>query len=327
MKPPAKTPPFELTPRILSITLEIQNALGELKAATLAKSTLKLRKENRIRTIHHSLAIEGNSLSTEQITAILENKRVLGPKKQIQEVSNAILLYDGLERLNPLSENDFLKAHSILLQRLVENPGAYRSKSVGILKGTQVGHIAPPAHRVPLLMHDLFQFLKGHSELPLLIKACVFHYELEFIHPFMDGNGRMGRLWQQLILMKHSPIFGSLAIESLVHREQKIYYKVLEKADRDGHSTAFIEFSLELIREALLDFQREFRPRKVTQADRMEAAREKFKRSQFTRKDYLELHKIISTATASRDLATAVIEGLLVMTGEKALSRYRFKLG
>jgi Fic family protein len=319
-------PPFELTPRILSLALEIQNTLGELRAAPLVNASVKLRKENQIKTIHHSLAIEGNSLTTEQITALLENKRVLGPKKQIREVSNAISLYEQMEQLDPFSEKDFLKAHSILLQGLVEKSGAYRGKSVGILKGTHVGHIAPPANRVPLLMRDLFQFLRKRSEVPLLIKACVFHYELEFIHPFMDGNGRIGRLWQQLILMRHSSIFGSLAIESLIHRDQKQYYKILERSDQEGQSTAFIEFCLELIREALDDFERDFRPRKATPTNRIEMAHEHFKDSQFTRKDYLNLHKTISTATASRDLAHAVASGTLSMTGDKALSRYRFKL-
>ena len=319
-------PPFELNPRILSLSLKIQNILGELKTATLTKSSVKLRKENQIKTIHHSLAIEGNSLTTGQITAILEKKRVLGPKKQILEVTNALALYDQVEQLDPFSEKQFLKAHSILLQGLVEKPGAYRTQSVGIIKGTQVGHIAPPAHRVPLLMRDLFLFLTDKSDIPLLIKACVFHYELEFIHPFMDGNGRMGRLWQQLILMKYSSIFGSLAIESLVHREQGRYYKVLEKSDKEGHSTPFIEFCLELIYESLVEFEREFRPRKLTQADRIELAREHFKGSQFTRKDYMSLHKTISTATASRDLAGAVATRTLSMSGEQALSRYRFLL-
>jgi Fic family protein len=317
-------PPFELTSAILLLSLNIQEILGELKAASLVKPSVKLRKENKIKTIHHSLAIEGNALSEDQITDLLENKRVIGPIKQIQEVTNALKLYDKIDQLNPLSEKDLLISHSILMEGLIDRAGAYREKNVGIIKGSKVGHVAPQAKMVPALMSDLFEFLKRRDTTPLLLKACIFHYELEFIHPFMDGNGRMGRLWQQLILMKHSPIFEYVSIESMIHKEQKKYYKVLESCDKSGSSTKFIEFSLELIYQALLEFKNQFRPKKSSANERLQLAQETFGKQGFCRKDYLSLHKDISTATASRDLANAVSNRILRMTGDKALARYFF---
>src|SRR5207253_7112889 len=192
-------PPFQITSKVLGLSSQIQEIIGELKTYSLAKPSVKLRKENKIRTIHHSLAIEGNSLSEEQVTALLEKKRVLGPKNQILEVMNALELYDILAKFDPAKERDLLKAHGLLLNGLVKEAGKYRSTAVGIFKGTKVSHMAPSAKQVPKLMGDLFTFLTKDSETPWLIKACVFHYELEFIHPFEDGNGRMGRLWQQLL--------------------------------------------------------------------------------------------------------------------------------
>jgi len=317
-------PPFELTPTILSLAVNIQGVLGELKTATLVKPSVKLRKENKIRTIHHSLAIEGNTLTEEQITAILENKKVIGPIKQIQEVTNAIKVYEQIEKLNPFSEKDLLKSHAILMQGLIDCSGVYRNQNVGIFKGAKVGHIAPQAKMVAPLMKELFGFLKAKDATPLLIKACVFHCELEFIHPFLDGNGRMGRLWQQLILMMHSPVFEYVSIETLIHQQQKKYYHVLEECDSSGSSTAFVEYSLDLIYQSLLEFKKQFRPQKPTASDRIQGAKNHFGKKGFSRKDYLGLHSDISTATASRDLASAVADGELRMTGDQALARYFF---
>ncbi len=317
-------PPFELTPTILSLAVNIQGVLGELKTATLVKPSVKLRKENKIRTIHHSLAIEGNTLTEEQITAILEKKNVIGPKRQIQEVTNALRVYDQIEKLNPFSEKDLLKSHAILMQGLIDRPGEYRNQNVGIFKGAKVGHVAPQSKMVSPLMKELFGFLKANDSTPLLIKACVFHYELEFIHPFLDGNGRMGRLWQQLILMRHSAVFEFVSIETLIHQQQKKYYQVLESCDASGSSTAFVEYSLDLIEQALLEFKKKFRPQKATASDRIQVAKNHFGKKGFSRKDYLGLHSDISTATASRDLASAVADGELRMTGDQALARYFF---
>ncbi|WP_374079842.1 Fic family protein [Bdellovibrio bacteriovorus] len=315
-------PPFQITPNILNLTSSIQEIVGELKGYSLTKPSVKLRKENKIRTIHHSLAIEGNSLSEEQITAILENKRVLGSKTQILEVKNALVLYDDLGFYSPTNEKDLLKAHKVLMNGLVDKPGKYRSRQVGVFNGAKVAHMAPSAKLVPSLMKNLFDFIKKDKETPWLLKACIFHYELEFIHPFEDGNGRMGRLWQQLLLMKHSPIFEYLSAESLIHKRQKEYYRVLEQCDAKGDSTLFIEFSLENILHSLTDFQKDFRPMKATSDERIQYALRHFGKGAFSRKDYMELHKGLSSATASRDLAQAVSQGFLRKSGDKALAVY-----
>lgn len=316
-------PPFSISPKILHLTSQIQEIVGELKPHSLVKPSVKLRKENKIKTIHHSLAIEGNSLTEEQVTALVENKRVLGPKVQVDEVVNAISLYENLSAFNPAHEKDLMKAHARLLKGLVKNPGKYRSGAVGIFKGTKVSHVAPPAKQVPSLMKDLFIFLNKNKETPWLIKACVFHYELEFIHPFEDGNGRMGRLWQQLLLMKQSPVFEFNSVETLIHKKQSQYYKVLEQCDLSGESTAFIEFSLELILASLEGFRDSFQPLKAKASDRIQAALDHFGAKEFTRKDYIQLHKGVSTATASRDIANAVQDGLLKKEGDKALASYK----
>jgi Fic family protein len=317
-------PPFKITPKVLSMVSQIQEIIGELKAQTLVKPSVKLRRENKIKTVHHSLAIEGNSLTEEQITALLEKKRVVGPKNQITEVLNALELYDRLVEFDPFKEKDLLKAHSILLKGLGKS-GQYRSGAVGVFKGSQVGHMAPPPKQVPRLMQGLFHFVSKDKEAHGLIKACVFHYELEFIHPFEDGNGRMGRLWQQLLLMKQSPIFEFISVETLIHKKQSQYYKVLEQCDRVGDSTAFVEFSLELILKSLENFRKEFCPGKPKITDRIEFALKHFMTKEFSRKEYLHLLPGLSTATASRDLAQAVSDEILIKTGEKALARYRRK--
>jgi Fic family protein len=315
-------PPFQITEKILSQVGSILELVGELKTLSLVAPPPKLRRENRIKTIHHSLAIEGNSLSMDQITAILENKRVIGPKQQITEVQNALKVYSSLNQFRALSENNFLQAHRILMQDLVERPGFYRSTQVGVLKGSKVSHVAPPHRQVARLMKNLFDFLREDKQTLWLIKACVFHYELEFIHPFSDGNGRMGRLWQQVILMRQSPLFEFISAETIVHKRQSAYYKVLEKCDKLGESTPFLEFSLDNILQALQEFKLQFRPKKPRSSDRVIAALEHFGNKTFSRRDYLSLHKGLSTATASRDLLGAVKAGLLKSSDAKAMTKY-----
>ncbi len=319
-----KKPPFTITPRILNLVTSIQELVGELKSITIQRPSVKLRKENKIKTIRHSLAIEGNTLSEEHITAILENKKVLGHKKEIDEVRNALEVYDRIESINPLSEKMLLESHALLMKSLLTSSGKYRSGNVGIMKGKKVGHVAPQAKFVPSLMNDLFLFLKEDKETSFLLKACIFHYELEFIHPFDDGNGRMGRLWQQLLLMKHADVFEFLSVESLIHQEQKKYYKTLEECDKKGESTQFIEFSLELIYQSLIEFQDSYRPSRILGSHRLEVAKEHFMNRSFSRKDYLALHKDISTATASRDLLEGTKKKMILKTGTKAQAIYQF---
>lgn len=189
--------PYEITSSILKLISSISEKIGEINAHYLNKQSPQLRKQNKIKTIHASLQIEGNTLTEAQITALIENKRVVGSQKDIVEVINAIKVYDKLQDFKPYSEKSFLKAHKELMHALIPNPGKYRTQGVGIVKGSQITRVAPPASNVAYLMKELFKYLKNDDDLPL-IKSCVFHYEMEFIHPFLDGNGQMGRLWQHI---------------------------------------------------------------------------------------------------------------------------------
>ena len=239
-------PPFEITSKIIELISNISEKIGEINHLQNNPYHIRLRKENRIKTIHSSLAIENNSLNLKQITAIIEGKHVLGNPNEIKEVKNSIQAYDLLLTLNPYNEKDLLKAHKLMMQDLVEKNGKYRTDGVGIFDGEKVVHLAPPADRVPELMFDLFELIKT-SDVHPLIKSCVFHYEFEFIHPFQDGNGRMGRLWQTAILKEWKEIFAWLPVETLIKEKQKEYYNVLGASDSSANSTKFIEFMLSLI--------------------------------------------------------------------------------
>ena len=239
-------PPFKITSKIIDYISRISEKIGEINSLENSPHQVKLRKENRIKTIHSSLAIENNSLTIEQITAIIDGKRVLGSPNEIQEVKNAVQTYELLLKLNPYEEKDLLKAHSLMMQDLVSNSGKYRNEGVGIFDGNQVVHLAPPADRVPLLMADLFNWLKT-SDVHPLIKSCVFHYEFEFIHPFQDGNGRMGRLWQTVILKEWKEVFAWIPVESLIKENQSEYYNALNSSDKEADSSSFIEFILSLL--------------------------------------------------------------------------------
>lgn len=239
-------PPFNITSKIIDYISCISERIGEINSLKSGPLKIKLRKENRIKTIHSSLAIENNSLTIKQITAIIEGKRVLGSPNEIQEVKNAIQAYELLLTLNPYNEKDLLKAHALMMQDLVSQNGQYRKEGVGVFDGKQVVHLAPPADRVPALMRDLFNWLKT-SDVHPLIKSCVFHYEFEFIHPFQDGNGRMGRLWQTVILKEWKEVFAWIPVESLIKENQADYYKVLNSSDNAADSTLFIEFMLSLL--------------------------------------------------------------------------------
>ena len=243
-------PPLTITPRLIDLISRIGEALGRWEAAAGTMSP-RLRRENRIRSIHSSLAIENNSLSLDQVTAILAGKRVRGLPREIKEVQNAFVTYDLLESLKPASVPDFLKAHGTLMQGLVAGAGAFRRGGVGVYQGTKLVHMAPPAARVPYLVKDLFQWLKK-TDLHPLLAAAVVHYEIEFIHPFSDGNGRIGRLWQTLILAQWKPQMAYLPIESVVHDQQAGYYKALAASDKLADAAPFAEFILGSLLAALL---------------------------------------------------------------------------
>ena len=316
-------PPYTITSKILKLVALISEKIGEVNAAHLSKPPTELRKKNRIKTIHSSLEIEGNTLTIEQITAIVENRRVIGPKKDILEVKNAIVVYDYLDNLNPNSFASFCEAHGLLMNGLIESAGQLRSKSVRIIKGSEIAHIAPQSGMFKPLMNDLFDYLKNDDDL-ILIKSCVFHYEMEFIHPFIDGNGRMGRLWQTLILKKFHPVFEFLPIETLIMERQENYYEALRKSDNSGKSTLFIEFMLEIIHESfeeLLNIQNV----SLKNIDRINLFKSIIKEGYFSRKDYLKNFREISSATASRDLKFAFENGMVEKIGDKNATRYKFK--
>lgn len=313
-------PLYEITAEIVKRIATISEKIGEVNATHLIKTNPTLRKQNQIKTIHASLGIEGNTLTIEQITAIVEDKRIVGPQKDILEVLNALEVYRNINKLKPYNEKDFLKAHKILLQNLIVNPGKYRNQTVGIVKGGKVEHIAPPYENVPHLMKSLFDYLKDKSELTL-IKSCVFHYEIEFIHPFLDGNGRMGRLWQTLILMQEYPIFEFLPFETLISKNQEAYYKALSHSDKEGKSTKFIEFMLRMIDQSLSELLENAITR-LSEKERIQIFLEVHVGA-FSRKDYLKFFKDISSATASRDLKNAVDNKLISKSGDKKTTIYR----
>lgn len=313
-------PPYSITPLILKRVSSISEKIGEVNANYLSKPSPQLRKQNKIKTIHFSLKIEGNTLTQEQVTAIIENKRVLGPKKDILEVVNAIKVYDKLSAFDPYSSKSFLSAHETLMHGLIDNPGKFRNQGVGIFQGSNVAHIAPPADKVRFLMQDLFKYLKDSDELTL-IKSCAFHYEMEFIHPFLDGNGRMGRLWQTIILSKAYPVFEFLPLETVIIQSQDDYYKALAISDKAGDSTAFIEYMLQVIENSLAGLLY-FNNRTLTDIDRIEYFIS-LNKKEFSRKDYMNLFKDISSATASRDIKKGVDLNYFEKTGDKNQTKYK----
>ena len=238
-------PPCTTTPIIERLLGRICEMVGRLSVPAQGDD-LRLRRINRIRTIRGSLAIEGNTLSEEQITAIMDGKRVIAPPREIQEVRNAIEVYDRLEQWDPYKEADLLAAHEIMMRGLMDSPGRYRTGGVGVMGRNEIIYVAPPASRVPILMRDLFDWLK-RSERPPLVASSIFHYEFEFIHPFADGNGRMGRLWQTLILARWNSIFAITPVESKVHARQEEYYEAIGESTKMSDCAPFVEFMLKAI--------------------------------------------------------------------------------
>ena len=252
------TPPFKITSKILNLVAEISGKIERYAILMEQDTELRLRKANRIKTIHSSLAIEGNALTEGQVRDIINGKDVMAPLREIQEVKNAIATYDLFTTLNPFDENDLLRAHGVMMQSLVDNPGCWRNGGVGVFGEQGCVHLAPPADRVPTLMSDLFDWLRGADD-HLLIRSCVFHYEFEFIPPFLDGNGRIGRLWQSLILTQLHPLFAHLPVENMVFSNQQAYYDAITASNAVGESTLFIEFMLGEILATLTAHQGEER--------------------------------------------------------------------
>ncbi len=253
-------PPYTITTNILKLVAAICERLAPLSPLLLMSScspesmSPQLRRANHIRTIHASLAIENNTLSLEQVTAIMDGKIVMGPPRDIQEVRGAVAAYESLQQWKPYLLSDLLTAHKILMHDLVSNAGALRTSGVGVFQDGRVVHMAPPAHLLRQHMEKLLHWLQTTEEHPLVV-SCVFHYEFEFLHPFLDGNGRMGRLWQTLILSKWNPLWAYIPVETIVRMRQNTYYEVLGQCDARGEATLFVEFMLQALHDALCEFE------------------------------------------------------------------------
>lgn len=249
------TPPFTMTDTITDLVIEIGELVGQIAVYDHLSPNPRLRRENRIKTIHSSLAIENNSMTLAQVTDVIEGKRVLAPPQDIREVKNAYEAYEELQKMDPYSLDDLLKAHRFMMEGLVKEAGCFRSRNAGVYSGDVLIHAGTPANYVPELMQELFSWLKSSKQHPL-IKGCIFHYEFEFIHPFADGNGRTGRLWHSLILQRWKPFFAWLPIETMIHEKQQAYYEAIDQSNRQGESTIFVEFMLGMIRDTLLEIIR-----------------------------------------------------------------------
>ena len=306
-----KKPPFEITNEIIDRVAEIAELVGRLNVNSHLTANPTLRRSNRIRTIHGSLAIEQNTLSLEQVTAVLNGKHVLAPPKDIAEVKNAYEIYDRLEDLDPYSIDDLLDAHAIMTRGLVEESGMFRTRPVGVVDSEgHVLHFGTLPQYVPDLVMELLEWVKN-SPLHMLIRSCVFHYEFELIHPFADGNGRVGRLWHTLLLSKWNPAFAWLPVESIIHDRQQEYYDAINASNDMGESTVFIEFMLSAIKAALVE------------ADSSSDRAQNKNTSRWNKiQEYLKTHNYImnadvrdlfgvSAATANRILAKLVDEGKL----------------
>lgn len=243
-------PPYSITPKILNVLSDIMKHIGEINVKQGFDHKPKLRRSNQINSIYSSLAIENNQLSKEQVTDIINGKLVIGPKRDIVEVQNALKCYDDILVINPFSINDLLKYHGMMMDGLIDDAGTLRKREEGVYDGDQVIFIAPPFERIGNLLESLFEYLND-SEDHFIIKSCVFHYEFEFIHPFSDGNGRIGRLFQTCLLASKEKVFAYLPIESMIKKHQKEYYEAIALSNQNGNSTVFIEYMLDIILETI----------------------------------------------------------------------------
>ncbi len=246
-------PPFNRTANIDNLCMEIAELVGSLHPTSELSTSPTLHREIRISTIHSSLVIEGNRLTRDAVTAIIDGKRVLGPAKDILEVENARRAYELLGELDPLSIDDLLRAHRVMMQGLISDAGMFRSGNVGVFDGENLIHAGTPANCVPEIIGELFEWMRSTDLHPLLV-SCIFHFEFEFIHPFSDGNGRTGRLWHTLLLSKWRPVLAWLPLESVILGRQQGYYQALAESDAAGSGEQFVEFMLAAIRDALLPF-------------------------------------------------------------------------
>ena len=314
-----KNPPFEITNTIIDLVVEIAELTGKLTSIHQLSANPMLRRTNRIRTIHGSLAIEQNTLSLEQVTAVLNGKHVLAPPKDIAEVKNAYEIYERLDELDPYSVDDLLAAHGIMTRGLVEESGYFRSRPVAVVdQRGNILHFGTLPDYVPGLTKDLLEWTKN-SQVHMLIRSCVFHYELEQIHPFADGNGRIGRLWHTLLLSKWNPSFAWLPVESMIHANQRAYYDAINVSNASGSSTTFIEFMLSIIKASLIDA--------IKTSDEMsDGAKDKATLRWLQIEKFLETHEFIMNADvrALCDVSAATANRILAgLTEERKLVKIR----
>ena len=305
-----RKPPFEITNTILDEIAEIAELVGHVNASLGLSTNPTLRRTNRIRTIYSSLAIEQNTLTLEQVTAVLNGKRVIAPPKDIAEVKNAYEIYEIMESLNPYSVDDLLNAHGVMTRGLVEEHGCFRSRPVGVVdKQGNILHFGTLPDYVPELVTELLEWVRD-SEFHMLIKSCVFHYELELIHPFADGNGRIGRLWHTLLLTQWKPMFAWLPVESIIHDRQDEYYQAINRSNNEAESTVFIEFMLSAIKEALMEAVKTGSIESMSTEEQRWHQIERFlkKNGTITNADVREMLGV-SSATANRVLARMADEG------------------
>lgn len=305
-----RKPPFEITTAILDDIAEIAELVGHVNALQDLSANPTLRRTNRIRTIYSSLAIEQNTLSLEQVTAVLNGKRVIAPPKDIAEVKNAYEIYEMMESLNPYSVDDLLSAHGVMTRGLVDESGCFRSGPVGVVdKQGNILHFGTLPDYVPGLVMELLNWVR-ESDFHMLIKSCVFHYELELIHPFADGNGRIGRLWHTLLLTQWKPMFAWLPVESIIHDRQDEYYRAINRSNNEAASTSFIEFMLSAMKEALMEAVQVRNTENMSREDQRWYQIKRFlkKNGTITNADVREMFRV-SSSTANRILAKMTDDG------------------
>lgn len=313
-----KQPPFEINERIMADVIEIAELVGRVSVTDKISMNPTLRRTNRIQTIYSSLAIEQNTLDIEQVTAVLSGKRVIASPKDIAEVQNAYEIYDNMDKLNPYSIDDLLKAHSVMERGLLNEAGEFRSRPVGVADSEgNILHFGTLPQYVPKLIQELLEWTEK-SEIHLLIKSCVFHYEFELIHPFADGNGRMGRLWHTLLLSKWNPIFAWLPIESIIHDNQSEYYNAINISNNNGNSTVFIEFMLSVIKQALQESIND-KPKNISSKSDLRWNKIN---------DYLETHEYILNSDVQKLLGVSSATATRILVGfmkDDKLKRIRIK--
>ncbi len=314
-------PPFDITLKILNLATEISAMVGRLEGARLKVPLVDLRRQIDASSVHSSCVIEGNRLTLDQATDVINGQRVVGSQKDILEIKNAHELYAMIQDIDPRHGNDLLRAHGVLMKGLGVSAGQYRQTGVVVRSQQVVVHTAPPYRKVPELMDQLFEFINHAEGIHSLIASSIFHYEFEFIHPFEDGNGRLGRFWQTLMLRHAQPCFSLVPIESTIKDHQQAYYEAIARSSKEGKSTAFIEFMLEVIFKAVQGLEK-LASGKAKPSERI-AFMMKHCPRQFTRKEYIQLVGDIEAHTASRDLSEAVEQGLIVMNGSRARAVYR----